>query len=87
MSHYSASMPRNITVKRRKPNIFQNSAPTSPACTTTSSCEMTRRLAAGYDEAALENSSALAAVEAEMFQAELDYRSAYTQLKRLVDGR
>jgi hypothetical protein len=48
---------------------------------------MTRRLAAGYDEAALENSSALAAVEAEMFQAELDYRSAYTQLKRLVDGR
>jgi outer membrane protein TolC len=49
--------------------------------------DLTRRLAAGYDEAALENSSARAAVEAEMFQAELDYRSAYTQLKRLVDGR
>jgi outer membrane protein TolC len=49
--------------------------------------DLTRRLAAGYDEAALENSSARAAVEAEMFQAELEYRSAYTQLKRLVDGR
>jgi outer membrane protein TolC len=49
--------------------------------------DLTRRLAAGYEDAALENSSARAAVEAEMFQAELDYRSAYTQLKRLVDGR
>jgi outer membrane protein TolC len=49
--------------------------------------DLTRRLAAGYDDAALENSSARAAVEAEMFQAELDYRSAYTELKRLVEGR
>jgi outer membrane protein TolC len=49
--------------------------------------DLTRRLAAGYEEAALENSPARAALEAEIFQAELDYRSAYAQLKRLVDGR
>jgi outer membrane protein TolC len=49
--------------------------------------DLTRRLATGYEEAALENSSAQAAAEAEMFQAELDYRDAYNQLKRLVDGR
>ena len=49
--------------------------------------DLTRRLAAGYEATALENSSAWAALEAEMFQAELDYRSAYAQLKRLVDGR
>jgi outer membrane protein len=48
--------------------------------------DLTRRLAAGYLEASLENTSARAAAESEMFQAELDYRSAYTQLKRLVDG-
>src|SRR5437762_6386355 len=49
--------------------------------------DLTRRLAAGYKEAALENPSAQAAEEAEMFQAELDYRDAYSQLKRLADGR
>jgi len=49
--------------------------------------DLTRRLAAGYKEAALENPSAQAAEEAEMLQTELDYRDAYSQLKRLVDGR
>jgi len=49
--------------------------------------DLTRRLAAGYEEAALENSPARAAAEVEVFQAEMDYRSALTQLKRLVDGR
>jgi outer membrane protein len=49
--------------------------------------DLTRRLAGGYQETALENTSIRAAAEAEMFQAELDYRSAYTQLKRLIDGR
>jgi outer membrane protein TolC len=49
--------------------------------------DLTQRLAAGYQEAALENTSARAAAEAEMFQAELDYRSAFTHLKRLIDGR
>ena len=49
--------------------------------------DLTRRMAAGYEEAALENTSARAAAEAEMFQAELDYRSAYSQLQRLIDGR
>jgi outer membrane protein len=49
--------------------------------------DLTRRLAAGYEEAALENTSAGAATEAEMFQAELDYRSAYSQLQRLINGR
>jgi outer membrane protein TolC len=49
--------------------------------------DLTRRLAAGYEEAALENSPARAAAEVEMFQAEMDYRSALTQLKRLMDGR
>jgi len=48
--------------------------------------DLTRRLAAGYQEASFENTSAGAAAESEMFQAELDYRSAYTQLKRLTDG-
>jgi len=47
--------------------------------------DLTRRL--GYEETALESSSARAAVEAEMFQAEIDYRSALTQLKRLMEGR
>jgi outer membrane protein len=49
--------------------------------------DLTWRLAAGYEEAALENSPARAAAEIEMFQAETDYRSALTQLKRLMDGR
>jgi outer membrane protein len=49
--------------------------------------DLTRRLAVGYQEAALENTSERAAAEAEMFHAELDYRSAYTQLKRLIEGR
>ncbi len=49
--------------------------------------DLTRRLAAGSQEPALENTSARAGAEAEMFQAELDYRSAYTQLKHLIDGR
>jgi len=48
--------------------------------------DLTRRLAAGYQEASFENTAARAVAESEMFQAELDYRSAYTQLKRLVDG-
>ena len=48
--------------------------------------DLTRRLAAGYQETSLENTSARAA-ESEMFQAELDYRIARTQLKRLLDGR
>jgi outer membrane protein TolC len=48
--------------------------------------DLTRRLAAGYQESSFQNTSARAAAESEMFQAELDYRSAYTQLKRLVDG-
>ena len=49
--------------------------------------DLTRRLAASYQEASLEDTAARAAAESQMFQAELDYRSAYTQLKRLVDGR
>ena len=49
--------------------------------------DLTRRLAVGYEETALETSPARAAVEAEMFQAEMDYRSALTQLKRLMEGR
>jgi len=49
--------------------------------------DLTRLLAAGRQESTLENTSARAIAEAEMIQAELDYRSAYTQLKRLVDGR
>ncbi len=49
--------------------------------------DLTRLLAAGYQEPTLENTSARAGAEAEMLQAELDYRSAYTQLKRLIDGR
>jgi outer membrane protein len=49
--------------------------------------DLTRRLAAGYEEAALENSPARAAAEVEVFQAEMDYRSALTQLRRLMDGR
>jgi outer membrane protein TolC len=49
--------------------------------------DLTRRLAAGYEEAGLENSAPRAAAEVEMFQAEMDYRSALTQLKRLMDGR
>ena len=49
--------------------------------------DLTRRLAAAYQETSLESISARASAEAEMFQAELDYRSALTQLKRLVDGR
>jgi outer membrane protein TolC len=49
--------------------------------------DLTRRLAAGYEEAALENTSVRAATEAEMFQAELDYRSAYSQLQLLINGR
>lgn len=48
--------------------------------------DLTRRLAAGYQETSLENTSTRAA-ESEMFQAELDYRTACTQLKRLLDGR
>ena len=49
--------------------------------------DLTRLLAAGYQESTLESTSAGAVAEADMFQAELDYRSAYTQLKRLVEGR
>jgi outer membrane protein TolC len=49
--------------------------------------DLTRRLAAGYQEAALEDTSARAMAEAEMFQAELDYRSAHSQLQRLINGR
>jgi len=49
--------------------------------------DLTRRLAVGYEETALESSPGRAAVEAEMFQAEMDYRSALTQLKRLMEGR
>ena len=49
--------------------------------------DLTRQLAASYQEASLDNTSARARAEAEMFQAEMDYRSAYTELKRIVDGR
>ena len=49
--------------------------------------DLTRRLAAAYQETAFENISARAAAEAEMFEAELDYRSAYSQLQRLINGR
>jgi outer membrane protein len=49
--------------------------------------DLTRRLASAYQEASLDNTSARAAAEAEMFQAELDYRSAYIQFNRLLDGR
>ena len=49
--------------------------------------DLTRRLVVAYQETSLESISARASAEAEMFQAELDYRSAYAELKRLVDGR
>ena len=49
--------------------------------------DLTRQLAVGYQEAAMNNTSARAKAEAEMFQAEMDYRSAYAQLKRLINGR
>jgi len=49
--------------------------------------DLTRQLAAGYQAAALENVSARAAAEAEMFQAELEYRSAFAQWMRHIDGR
>jgi outer membrane protein TolC len=49
--------------------------------------DLTRQLAVSYQEISLNNTAARARAEAEMFQAEMDYRSAYTQLKRIVDGR
>jgi outer membrane protein len=49
--------------------------------------DLTRRLAVSYQDAALVDTSGRAAAEAEMFQAELEYRNAYAQLKRLIDGR
>jgi outer membrane protein TolC len=49
--------------------------------------DLTRQLAVSYQEASLDNTSARARAEAEMFQAEMDYRTAYTQLKRIMDGR
>jgi outer membrane protein len=49
--------------------------------------DLTSRLAAAYQEAAVGNASAQAAAEAEMFQAELEYRSAYSELQRLINGR
>jgi outer membrane protein TolC len=56
--------------------------------------ELTRRLAAMYQAAPessrtddLETKSARAKAEAEMFQAELDYRLAYSQLKRAIGGK
>src|SRR5262245_3657044 len=49
--------------------------------------DLTRQLAGGYQQTAIDNTSARAKAEAEMFQAEMDYRSAYAQLKRLINGR
>jgi outer membrane protein len=49
--------------------------------------DLTRRLAAAYQETSLESATARASAEAEMFQAELDYRSAYAELERLAGGR
>ena len=48
--------------------------------------DLTRRLAVAYKEAALENTSAQAAAESEMLQAELDYRGAYSRLQHLING-
>jgi outer membrane protein TolC len=49
--------------------------------------DLTRQLAVSYQEVAMDNTSARAKADVEMFQAEMDYRSAYAQLKRLIDGR
>jgi outer membrane protein TolC len=49
--------------------------------------DLTRQLAVSYQEVAMDNASARAKAESEMFQAEMDYRGAYAQLKRLIDGR
>jgi len=49
--------------------------------------DLTRQFAVSYQEVAMDNTSARAKAEAEMFQAEMDYRSAYAQIKRLIDGR
>ena len=49
--------------------------------------DLTRQLAVSYQEASVDNTSARVRTEAEMFQAEMDYRSAYTELKRIIDGR
>jgi len=46
--------------------------------------DLTRRLAAAYQETSLESVTARASADAEMFQAELDYRSAYAELERLA---
>jgi outer membrane protein TolC len=48
--------------------------------------DLTRRLAAAYQQTSLESATARASAEAEMFQAELDYRSAYAELERLAGG-
>ncbi len=42
---------------------------------------------ASYQSAKLEAQSAWAKAEADMFQAQLDYRLAYTQLKGIMGGR
>jgi len=49
--------------------------------------DLTRRLAAAYQETSLESVTARASAEAEMFQAELDYRSVYAELERLAGGQ
>ena len=56
--------------------------------------DLTRRLASAYQTMAvnfqdskMESQLERAQAEADMFQAELDYRIAYAQLKRTVEGR
>jgi outer membrane protein TolC len=51
--------------------------------------DLTRQLAISYSYPAsvMDNAAARAKAEAEMFQAEMDYRGASAQLRRLVDGR
>ena len=56
--------------------------------------DLTRQMAATYQTATVsyqgskpEDAADRALAEAEMFQAELDYREAYSQLKRVIDGQ
>lgn len=56
--------------------------------------DLTRQMAAGYQSELVgyaglrpEGAAERALAEAEMFQAELDYRDAYSQLRRVIDGQ
>jgi outer membrane protein TolC len=49
--------------------------------------DLTRRLAVSRPEMATDDPVGRAKAEVEMFQAEMEYRTAFAQLKRIMDGR